>query len=1063
MKKNMSNALFATALLASSSVESNNSTSADLNLDQTKNQVSSLVSDNLNESLYNNLINIHSIESQTDSIEKLSETNLFPTQINTIWLERMSDALLWNIQRWWLDVVHPPFVDYWWFEQVYCAWTIKGFLASLKNPNDRTNSENAYINKEWVDAWMLPDELREAWLYYQYHNMMNYFDYEKVGQNDIINDREWYMDSLLETGTHLKNNWVPWSILFIYFNLSSYKHTVKNYNDRKLTFEPNAQPSINTHQAVFLWNEFMEFDANDVSNVVNWNELEMTEEVDSVNYLTNFIQQRWWYRSSLSNMTKNTIIENFNYFHNIIDFEVNWEKIDLYSELQKPESERIQISPDDQIKISWPVLMDWFHDSNSDNAYISENNHLRTMFYFEFVTIGTYSPSELLLPNDNLRERHWWEWKYDYLTNELDITNLYYLKKDESLTMKLKEAILKYEFWMFDELKFDEYEVELMNQVENFPKWSRERASYNFDLINYREQRINSLVESLDASQLWQFYWEYQNQIKGLQLMWYMQSEWELNPGTVNINSPIPYFNTSNVSDIYSEYIDLKKDEILNTYIQNPNLSTREVELFFFPWDNITTTFNQLQEKLSLYTDQYPNFDKLERLDLLKRLKFVDVIIDRFSNDSWIDLTAWVVPSMTSIDIPLEFINEVLDEILQESFVEPTQTSELDSTIIETISSNREEYDILSHILVHESYERWVPLRKFMKEVWRMLWKTSSYWDFQLRLTNLQNRNNALINLPTAEHIQRAIWHLDNPEIQRIIERRRMRFGEDINNDLQIVEQIREKVKYVEFLSEEQRLQTWEEIYDLFKELFRFNDLRQVNIVWKVVQTSLILDKMHEHFQNLNWWLLASWFNVDNILYDENLQSRYKKLLLVINNRSEKTTLIWTWENYLLRVLEWLGEDINQESYPKLERNWKWGISYNNNVLNQRMDFYLDRLSNIQWDEEVIEELNNSIENLKNSNFSATEYYNLFKNDKINQFLEQNWLDTNMLPTLEEFKNTAFRELFFDYAKNAQWMEPPKNWDTEKKAAWAGWLLTFLWTIFWWKYLLNRRKKKQKI
>ncbi len=746
----------------------------------------------------------------------------------------------------------------------------------------------------------------------------------------------------------------------------------------------------------------------------------------------------------------------------MIDLEVNWEKIDLYQELNKKPSDRLKISPQDDIKISGPILMDWFHDTTSTNKYISKNNHARTLFYFEFVTIWTYTPSELLIPNDNLKNSHWIESKYDYITDQIEITNTYYLRKDENLSLKLKESILRYEFWKYKELRLDDYEVEMMNRIQSLRDWSRERTSLNFDLISYREQKIQSLINSLTQNQINQFYSNYKAQIQWLQLMWYMQNEADLNPWAVNINAPIPYFETGNIPALHFEYVELRKKEIISSYIENADIASNDVDIFFFPADNFATIYTQLESKLKLYSDRYESFDKISSLDLLKKHKLIDIIIDKYSQNPSIDLTRWIVPSMQSISIPLDFIDAVLKNLLQESFVEDVKLSDLDSMIIETIAKNREDYDILAHILVQESYEKGIPLRKIMKEVWRMLWKISSYWDFQLRLNNLKNADNSLVKLPNVEQLQRAIEFLNDPEIKRVVERRKLRYEENIEDDLELVKQISDKIKYVEFLTSEQRLEVWNQVYDLLKELFRFNDSRQINIVWKVVQTSLILDKMHEHYYNLNWWLLASGVHTDEILYNNDLQSRYKKLLLVINNRSEKTTLVWTWENYILRVLEALWDDIHDESYPKLKRDYKWKIEYNKDVLSQRLDFYKSRLQLLNKDYLlVVNDLILLIDDIKDSNYSALKYYELFKNQNIKDFLSDNWFDTYLLPTMDEFENTAFRELFYDYAKNPVWMEAPKNWDKAKSTvaySWVLWLITSIWL---WTYLMLRRKLKK--
>jgi hypothetical protein len=43
--------------------------------------------------------------------------------------------------------------------------------------------------------------------------------------------------------------------------------------------------------------------------------------------------------------------------------------------------------------------------------------------------------------------------------------------------------------------------------------------------------------------------------------------------------------------------------------------------------------------------------------------------------------------------------------LIRESYVRSVEISDLDHMIIETIAKNKEDYDILAHILVQESYE----------------------------------------------------------------------------------------------------------------------------------------------------------------------------------------------------------------------------------------------------------------------------------------------------------------------------------------------------------------------
>jgi hypothetical protein len=52
-------------------------------------------------------------------------------------------------------------VDVEWQDQVNCAATMKSFIAFSKNPSDRTNGEDNYVRKQYIDAWTLPEELKK--------------------------------------------------------------------------------------------------------------------------------------------------------------------------------------------------------------------------------------------------------------------------------------------------------------------------------------------------------------------------------------------------------------------------------------------------------------------------------------------------------------------------------------------------------------------------------------------------------------------------------------------------------------------------------------------------------------------------------------------------------------------------------------------------------------------------------------------------------------------------------------------------------------------------------------
>lgn len=1007
----------------------------------------------------------------SEEVNSVPDRLLFPTQVQTIWIERMAKWFLWNMARGWLDVIYPPLVDIKWGSLVFCAGTVKGFFSFSKNPLDRTKEENAYALKEGINAWTLPNELAKIW-HTQCINLMGYFDASKVWNEDIVKDKEWYRKGLLEMGDYLKKDGRAWDILFIYFNLSDYKWVVRDYNAEQKKKDPNYTPHINTHQAIFLGNGFIEFKAQEIKVINEWNISEMQKDIDLIDYIANFVQQRWWYKSALKNTTKAVIKENLSLYHSLIEMHVNWESVNIGEELKKPEAERRKIKRDDTIKISGSVLLDGFHNANSPSKYISRNNQVRLMFYPEFLLIWKYTPSEFMVWGASLSKRQSEaNPNTQKLTDDLDISNFYYMKRCENINVKLKEAILRFKFGKLELLKDTREELDLINKIEDTKnRWLMAK------LVSLQEGKIDAIIASLTPKEKGEFEREYKAQIQWLQMMWYIQHEWEINKWTTNINAPITYFNTRGLEGTFVKYVELRRQELNEQAIQavknkdNGLYEDKVVKVFFYPTDNFTKVFNQLESELQRYVQRYPNFWKIKNLDLLKKNKFIDLVIDKLSDDKNIDVSNGKFPSMRSIVIPLDFIDSVLSSILTETYLEELPLSDVDSGIIKVVAwENKQDRNFLSHIITQENYENWLPFRKFMKIVWGWLGKTSSFWDFQLKIYNLLSSERSLTEWPSADHLKGAVSCVESPELQEFIGRRLMRFEDIVEADLATVNQIK---KELEDVNDENRLWKWRRIYISLKELFRFNDTREINIIGKIAQTSLTKDKLHGHYANLNNWLEKSWLSIEDIAYSEDLQKRYAKLLLVIYHRSEKTALIWTGESYILRILEALWDDIRDEKYPKLKKSFiKDHIDYdddNNAAAKQHFAFYKKRLpiivSNDTSMDEIRKELEKEIENIVNSNFSATSIHTLLSNKNIKIFLESQGYDSVLLPTIEEFNNTGFRELFFDYANPPFWRIPPQIYNLKLILAWL--TILFWLGVFWlvkWIKRLKRTSRVQKV
>lgn len=1011
---------------------------------------------------------------------------LFPSSVQTIGIKRMAEWFLWNMSKWWfVEGVNPLMVDVEWQDQVNCAATMKSFIAFSKNPSDRTNGEDNYVRKQYIDAWTLPEELKKIW-YEQKINLMNHFDKNKVWNNDIVNDKEWYKKTLIETWKYLEKEWKIWSLLFIYFNLSNYKWVVRDYNAQQKLSNPNYTPHINTHEAIFLWNSYMEFKADEVK-VIHWGHTsEMKESVDIVDYIANFVQQRWWYNPTLDDYTKKVIKENLKTFYSLIGISINWELINLEEELKKSPEERIKISKGDIIKISGPVLLDWFHNKNSKNRYISDNNHARTIFYWEYVLIWTYTPSELMEPNDDFYERKGNKnIVLQNLTDNLKISNLYYLKSFEDIDLKLKEAILRFKFWKTELLSDTNEEIELSNQISDLNNSSKWKMLMQKEVFSKKE-KTKKIISNLSNEEKVEFEKEYTLQIHWLQMIWYMQYEWLINDWAVYVNRPIPYFDTNNIETNFQKYIEQRKSEIaLN---KDENIDTNKIiNIYFYPTDNFAKVYSQLQDTLRRYVSRYPIFSRLDDLDQLKKNKLVDIIIDKVSDDKSIDISNWKVPSMRSVSIPLDFIDNELKNILDELYIDKLPPSYIDNAVIKKIAKTEQDRAILAYIITQETYEQWLPIRKWVKKIWSIFGKTSSTWDFQLKLFNLINKDIALSLWPNIEQIQKSLSYLDDEDIKLLIDRRQRRF-DWVESDLILVEELK---KLLVSVNDTNRVEVWNKVYDIFKELFKFNDSRAINIVWKIIQASLTLDKVHELGVNLNAWFNNAWIPLEEIHYNKELQKRYYKALLVMYNRWEWTTLVWLGENYVLRCLDALWYDINDNSFPKLKKSDIWEINLSKindfhsfyktwldilaKVISWHVDydrekeehynFYNWILSFSDWDDnnETIalkKELLKEIHHIQKSNYSSNSIYKLFKNKIISDYLKDHNYDNYPIPTLAELENTPFRRLFFDNAKTPEWRTPPKTYNFKMMWGVASWIwFILLWSL--WKLLWNRRRKRK--
>ena len=123
-----------------------------------------------------------------------------------------------------LDPILPRIVDVAHQSEVSCANLIRTLLAQGLNVRDLKGPELKFFQKQNVDAWMLPEELKKAG-YVQRLNIMGSFDASRVGGEDPLDSEKHqkYEQDVNGLGKYLEQNGQPGSIVPFYYRYSSYK------------------------------------------------------------------------------------------------------------------------------------------------------------------------------------------------------------------------------------------------------------------------------------------------------------------------------------------------------------------------------------------------------------------------------------------------------------------------------------------------------------------------------------------------------------------------------------------------------------------------------------------------------------------------------------------------------------------------------------------------------------------------------------------------------------------------------------------------------------------------
>lgn len=952
---------------------------------------------------------------------------IYPTKVRWVWIEKMLWWFIWA-QKLEFDPYLPHIVDVSRQETVSCANLIRTLMAFSVDRKYLSEEEKSFFRKQWLDAWILPEALKKIW-YVQTHNLMNNFSTSMIwSQNPIPKEnQEAYENDVIELWKYLETQWVPGTIVPLYFKYSRYKWVVAGYNRWK------TDKHYNTHQTIFAGNDTVAFDAKNVWIVKNgfikpFEELKEWE-MTVFDFLTNFIQQRGdYWKSALADWQKKVVQEKLPKIISLIHIKVNWVEINLWEEFSKSKDLSFNIKPDDKIELYWPIMIDWLHMVNSTDPDKRKNMNARPRFYFEMIGIDTFYVSESLEPQNGSI----WVWlNHKEVFWELKTKWVYALKRWDTAESAIKDKILRYEKDKFDALD--------KNAADYQEKYDR--------LLN-------------------RFFWL---QIKALKVTWYMQSENDINKWSFNINAPIPYFDPKNIDEVFVSYINQRKQDKKSPN-ENLHIMRSYVQDTTFPLDNYKSVVNRVGEELEFHakynSDIFPNLYLFSQFNELQQRIFLEQFLNKAKKSKKIDVKEFLngkISEWINMILSLEEADKIVSEISKVTYSKDVSLSPVDQFAIDLVVKLEQNNNILENIMMVENYTPvWSHgMRRFLKQTLehnpslqqdftimgkRIKSKISSYWDFQLRLTNLDKWLHE--EWPNKEQLLKAFFYFESKEFIDYVSTLDNDIKNRIRSDLNVVWQIKSLVLNYDLVDEETKKTYLTVIKWKLQSILLLDDGSWENIVWKIVWASLLNDKMNLHFQKFNGILQASGERIDDIYIDNKKMESYEKVAILINNMWERNVVYWLTENYLIRIFQSIEKLLwKKYSYPRLEKTSMLGqFIYGTSVFKKDILNYQEILLQIKNDLNTVYDPTNNQHRIlvdilnelliifhsfideNNKNLTISTIYELFSNQKIKdslKLLENNDLYTSILPMESEFSWIEFRNSFFRYLTPGLERRPP--------------------------------------
>lgn len=594
----------------------------------------------------------------------------------------------------------------------------------------------------------------------------------------------------------------------------------------------------------------------------------------AVDFLVDFIASRADFPSSFFPNFRNTVLSGLARYPDLVEIEVNGKKLDVAAELAAVRSGKpsISVRPSDEIRLTGPVMLDGEIQATSDDAERRERMNARTRFLFEFLTT-IYLPTEVLTPGeDTLPSRQ----DFDVPEAELLQKYVYSLRKGETLASVLKSRIIRYE-----------------GIRENDPR---------------RTQKIAEYLK-------WQF--------RALKMDGFLQTESEFNPGAVNENRIIPYYDVRTVPAVWYRYLaerrtaDLEFEKsVALPYLRISTIDGAGIDSKRKLFREILARIEASETRLS----EYPALREVAIFNEFQYELFMKRFFERSRNDSEVaessDFFRDVRPNR-NFYIRYGDLAEIAAEISDAAGLEIPELKAVDAAVINSVVKNRFNASLVKNILVTETYsvDGRLGFRKASKRVREILpfFGNNSHGDFQIRVAELSGsfvKDGRVVRLdaenrevplewPTLKNLRDSVsfalreetlkfarTHLEGPALAR--------FVSDANQIARVREILgREDVSASEMLF----------VKGVLVSLMRIDPGDASNLIGKTFSTALLDTKISLHFRKTSYWLPEMGVPFEYLADSDEERSKFDRVVALVNNLSEDKVLLALTENYVIRIL----------------------------------------------------------------------------------------------------------------------------------------------------------------